>query len=110
MTLKLYGLKSCDTCRKALKQLEAAHLSPQFIDLRQMDHLSDKLPIWLAQDKSEALLNKRSTSWRQLDEAERAKPVETLLAAYPTLIKRPVIEAEERLFIGWSRAVQDALL
>jgi len=55
------------------------------------------------------LLNTRSTTWRGLDEAERAKDPLSLLAAHPTLMKRPLIDRNGELFLGWTKDVQAAL-
>ncbi len=101
----LYGLKTCDTCRKALKSLGDA----EFRDVR-----ADGLPENVARAAHDrfgaALLNRQSTTWRGLSEAERAGDPLTLIAAHPTLMKRPLIEAGGTLYLGWGKDVQDALL
>lgn len=95
--VKLYGLKNCDTCRKALKTLPDATLVdvraegvPQDLIVRALDKFGEKL------------LNTRSTTWRNLDEDARAKPPLELLAAHPALMKRPLIVAGDALLLGWS--------
>lgn len=112
MTLVLYGLKSCDTCKKALKALESAGKEAQFVDIRAGTDLDAKVPVWL-ESAGAALLNKASTTWRNLSEEDKAM-AETdpaaLLIANPTLIKRPVIESGSDLFIGWKKDVQAALI
>lgn len=101
----LYGLKTCDTCRKALKSLEDA----EFRDVRQ-----DGVPeahLKLAFERfGMSLLNTRSTTWRGLDAAERAGDPLELLAAHPTLMKRPLIVEGDEMHLGWGRDVQAALL
>ena len=106
--MKLYGIKSCDTCRKALKSIEAAGHSVEFVDVREAPLSSDELERF-AEKFGDALTNTRSTTWRGLSESERARPVLELLAENPTLMKRPVIEADQ-LYLGWKQDVQDALL
>ena|SRR6056297_565059 len=101
----LYGLKSCDTCRKALKSLEAA----TFRDVRADGVPPDVLKSAYAQFGA-ALLNTRSTTWRALDEAERARDPLDLLADHPTLMKRPLIDVDGRMYLGWGKDVQQALL
>lgn len=95
--MRLFGLKTCDTCRKALKTLPEA----KFFDVR-----SDGVPEDVLQQAldgfGEALLNTRSTTWRGLDDAQRARPPLELLADHPTLMKRPLIERDGELFLGWS--------
>ncbi len=101
--MKLYGIKTCDTCRKALAALPAA----EFVDVRDAplpDDLLDRALAAFPQD----LVNRRSTTWRGLSDAERALPERDLLRRHPTLMKRPLIEtADGALHLGWSDAVRD---
>lgn len=105
----LLGLKTCDTCRKALKALDAAGHSPRFRDVR-AEPLSAAEIARLRAAFGDQLVNRASATWRGLSEAERARPAEELLAAHPALMKRPVIEAEGRLHLGWSAEVRAQLL
>ena len=57
-----------------------------------------------------ALLNRRSTTWRGLAEAERGGDPVALMVAHPTLIKRPVIEEGDRLLLGWTEGTRAALV
>ncbi|WP_297774606.1 ArsC/Spx/MgsR family protein [uncultured Roseovarius sp.] len=102
----LYGLKTCDTCRKALKSLGEA---VEFRDIR-----SDGLPEGLVQvayaQFGEALVNRKSTTWRGLSEEDRETDPITLLAAYPALMKRPLIDDSGTLYLGWGKDTQAALL
>ena len=102
--LKIYGLKNCDNCRKAKKALEG-----ELQDVRD-DPLTDEQLQRFHEAFGAALLNTRSTTWRGLDEAQRAGDVLALLQQYPTLMKRPVIERHGELFLGWSKQVQAVLL
>lgn len=110
MSLTLYGLKNCDTCKKAIKALEGAGQVVTFVDIRAEADLQTKVPVWLASVGSELLVNRRSTTWRTLSEDARASDPEALLVANPTLIKRPVMEAGQAVHVGWSKDVQAALL
>jgi arsenate reductase (glutaredoxin) len=110
--MKLYGLKNCDTCKKAMKALDAAGQSYTFVDIRAEADVASLAPQWLKQVGSAKLINTRSTTWRQLDEAERAKAESDptgLLVANSTLVKRPVIERGDDVFVGWTKDVQAAL-
>ena len=107
--LTLYGLKNCDTCKKAMKTLEAAGRAVTFVDIRKDADLSAKVPVWLAALGADLLVNKRSTTWRGLDAATRASDPEALLIANATLIKRPVIETGNKVHVGWTKETQDAL-
>lgn len=110
MSLTLYGLKNCDTCKKALKALEAAGKPVDFVDIRAEADLGMKVPVWLNAAGVDALINKRSTTWRNLSDVERGADPKALLVGNPTLIKRPVIEAGSDTYVGWTTTAQEALL
>lgn len=103
--MKLYGLKACDTCRKALKVLPETAL----IDVRAQGVPEAVLDSALAQF-GDQLLNTRSTTWRGLSEEERSKAPKDLLQSHPALMKRPLIEAGGSLYLGWGPEVQAALV
>lgn len=100
----LYGLKTCDTCRKALKALGSA----QFVDVRDAGVPDKVLEQALAQF-GDKLLNTRSTTWRGLSEADRQGAPLDLIRAHPTLMKRPLIAQGDQLWLGWDKAVQSNL-
>lgn len=104
--MRVFSLKSCDTCRKALKSL-AGH-APDVIDVR-ADGVSDADRAAMIAAFGAGVLNTRSTTWRALDETERAKDPSDLLAAHPTLMKRPVIEHNGTWYQGWTPATKAAL-
>ena len=110
--MDLYGLKNCDSCKKALKALEAAGQEVRFVDVRADGVPGELLAEWLTKH-GEALINTRSTTWRGMDDDTRARagtdPV-GLLAEHPTLMKRPVIVARGESHVGWTKDVQAALL
>ncbi len=111
----LFGLKNCDTCRKALKALKDAGRQPDFHDVRADGVTKAYLTKWAKAAGWEKLLNKSSTTWRQLSDGEKAacaseKDAIALMAAHPTLIKRPVIEDGDRVTVGWSKETADRLL
>ncbi len=105
----LYGLKNCDTCKKAIKALEAAGRLVDFVDIRTEADLTAKVPAWLEAAGPDLLVNRRSTTWRGLSDEARAGDPATLLQANPTLIKRPVIEAGGETYVGWSKDVEATL-
>ncbi len=103
--MKFYGLKTCDTCRKAQKALKAAGQDFEVVDVRADGVSSDKLREWTQSLAWKTLLNTRSTTWRNLPDADKAdidmdKAI-TLMVAHPTLIKRPVIEKDGQVSVGW---------
>ena len=109
MSLTLYGLKNCDTCKKALKALEAAGKSVTFVDIRADADLQALVPKWLSNAGADVLINRRSTTWRSLSDEARETDPKALLVANPTLIKRPVIETAQAVHVGWTKDVQAAL-
>lgn len=102
--MRLYGLKNCDTCRKALKSLKNAEL----VDVRAQG-VPDPVMSAAYEKFGKALLNTRSTTWRELDENQRARPALELLADHPTLMKRPLIEDEDTLYLGWTEETRQGL-
>lgn len=107
--MHLYGLKNCDTCRKAAKALEAAGKAVIFVDVRATPLSPEQVSQFLAAFGDD-LINRRSTTWRGLEDGARADDPLALLAAHPALMKRPVIDAEGALYLGWGKDVQAALL
>ncbi len=105
MAQRIYGLKNCDTCRKAVKALAGFEL----VDVRAQGIDDTVLEAAFAQF-GEALLNTRSTTWRGLSESERAEAPLDLIRAHPALMKRPLIEVAGRHYLGWSKDVQAELL
>lgn len=108
--MKIYHLKACDTCRKAIKSLEQAGHSFEKQDVR-ADGLSRSDIEMLEQTLGyEALVNKRSTTWRGLSEAQKSSLTRetaiSLLVENPTLMKRPVIEKDGAYTIGWTKDIQ----
>ncbi|MEM8935900.1 MAG: Spx/MgsR family RNA polymerase-binding regulatory protein [Pseudomonadota bacterium] len=114
MTLDIYGLKNCDTCRKALKALAAKDVETVFHDLREDGVTKAQIKKWAAAAGWETLLNKRSTTWRGLPDALKNGVTETravaLMADHPTLLKRPIIErGPTQVFVGWSKETEATL-
>lgn len=103
--MQLYGLKNCDTCRKALKSLADAEL----VDVRDKGVPENVLMTAISLFGAK-LVNTRSTTWRNLAESERARPPAELLKAYPTLMKRPLIALPDgQLLLGWGADSRAAL-
>jgi len=100
----IYGLKNCDVVRKARKALPEA----QMHDVRDSPLRREKLEGFLAVFP-ETLVNKRSTAWRKLSEEERGTDPIALLQAHPALMKRPLIEAGAKLYLGWSAETENTI-
>jgi arsenate reductase len=102
----LYGIKNCDTVKKARLWLDQQKISYRFHDYR-ADGLDRALLLCFeAAFGWENLLNRKSTTWRQLaaeqqSGLDRNKAVELMLAT-PTLIKRPILEGDAKWLIGFN--------
>lgn len=114
MDLTIYHLKTCDTCRKAIKALQAAGHSLTLIDVRADGVPTGDLKAIQSAVGWQVLLNTRSTTWRGLAEADKAdmdapKALD-LMGEHPTLIKRPVIQNGDKITVGWTKPTQDIYL
>ena len=107
--MKLYGLKNCDSCKKALKEIRNAGKDIEFIDIRDMYISIDIIQNWLDWHGDEVLINRKSTTWRNLSDGDRRAPAPILLQTHSTLIKRPIIVAGDHSFVGWNADVKSAL-
>ena len=111
--MNLYGLKNCDTCRKARKALDAANIAYAFHDLREEIVSKAQIAKWAKAAGWEILLNRSSTTWRSLADADKTGVNETkavaLMAAHPALIKRPLIAfGDGSVVVGWTTEAQTA--
>jgi len=107
--LTLYGIPTCDTCKKAIKALQAAGNTVEFRDVR-ADPLTESEWAELLAEFGTTLVNTKSTTWRGLSDWLKHSEADAQLAAHPTLMKRPVIRANSTLYLGWDADVQAALL
>ena len=111
--LTVYGIKNCDTCRKALKWLSAEGVEHTFHDFRVDGLEAASVTRWANAVGWEKLLNRRGTTWRNLSDSNKdgvdATRAESLMMGNPTLIKRPVFDDGSQILIGFSAAEKDAL-
>lgn len=112
--MKLLGIKNCDTVRKARKWLEANDFDFDFIDIRDTPVSKTEWKKIVANTDTEILVNKRGTSWRKLDDADKdissASKVINLLTANPTVMKRPLLINEDMYHIGFKPEIYSELL
>ncbi len=104
--LVVHGIKSCDTCRRALKYLRDNDIEHRFHDVREDGLTIQMLERWADKIDWEKLLNRKSLSWRKVPEELRASMTrDKALAAMieqPTLLKRPVFEDVNFFAVGYS--------
>jgi len=104
--LTIYGLKNCDTCRKARSWLKERGIDHEFHDVRADGITSADVQRWADTAGWEKLLNRRGTTWRGLSDTDKeavdeAKAV-SLMSENPALIKRPVFEQAGKVVVGFT--------
>ncbi|MFZ5654814.1 MAG: Spx/MgsR family RNA polymerase-binding regulatory protein [Pseudomonadota bacterium] len=106
MTTSIYGIPNCDHTRQARRWLAGHGIACRFHDVRAAGLEPGRLAEWIAALGWEALVNRRSATWRQLDAATRARlaaaTAADLLRAAPTLLRRPVLEHRGAVHVGFS--------
>ena len=114
MSLTLYGIPNCDSVKKARQWLEQHGVDYRFHDFRKDGLEADLVNLWIKRVGADILLNRRGTTWRQLDEQHKADPdaasIAGLLLEYPTLIKRPVVTKGSQVLVGFDRDAWQSLL
>lgn len=110
----VFGIRNCDTCRQARRWLDGEGRDYRWVDLRAEPIAESRLRRWLESVGSDKLINRRSATWRSLEAGERAQADEPgaavgLLARHPTLVKRPVIEVDGRILVGFTDEIRSAL-
>jgi len=103
----LYGIPTCDTCKRALKTLERAGHEVTFRDIRK-DPLSDAEIAEIVGEFGAEAVNTQSTTYRSFSDFLKASEPEAQIKAQPPVMKRPVIKAD-RWYIGWDAATEAAL-
>lgn len=105
----LYGIPTCDTCKKALKALEGAGHEVTFRDVRATP-LSEAEIAEIVGEFGDRVINKASTTYRSFNDFLKASDPEAQIAAQPTVMKRPVIRNGAEWHLGWDDSVQAKLL
>lgn len=105
---EVYGLKNCDTCRKAVKWLKEEGVEVALHDVRKDGLKAGQVAFWAQAVGWELLLNRRGTTWRGLDEADKADLTEAkvvaLMEASPALMKRPIFVSGDAVHVGFKPA------
>lgn len=114
-TITLYGIPNCDTVKRARAWLEARDVGYTFHDFKKQGVPPDALAAWVAAVGWETLVNRKGTTWRQLDPAVRetvvdAASAQRALREHPSLVKRPVVEWPGGVTVGFDEAVFNARL
>lgn len=111
----MYGLKTCDTCRKARKALGEKGVDYEFKDVRETPPTKKEIESWSNAVGWETLLNRSSATWRGIPDDAKSDIGEAraiaLMQEHPTLIKRPIImRGPTEVHVGWTEATRKAVL
>jgi len=106
--ITLYGIKNCDTVKKSRDWLAKNNIEYRFHDFR-VDGLNQKqVENWINEIGLDALINKRSTTWKELDESTKTnfdeKNAAAVITENPTLIKRPLLDTGKQKHVGFKEA------
>ncbi|KZY31945.1 arsenate reductase [Oleiphilus sp. HI0081] len=104
-TVKIYGIKACDTMKKALTWLESHDIDFEFHDYKKTPIDEQSLEDWLSQVPWDELINKRGTTWRKLSDEDKsdidnAKAIR-LIQSNNSMIKRPVLKIDNQIHLGF---------
>ena len=104
----LYGISTCDTCKRALKTLAAAGRDVTFRDIRAAPLTTAEITRIVIEFGSRAV-NTQSTTYRAFSDFLKASEPEAQIAAQPAVMKRPVIQDGDRWYLGWDGPTEAAL-
>ncbi|MEJ7589403.1 MAG: arsenate reductase [Ferruginibacter sp.] len=106
-TITVYGISNCDIIKKTLDWYKKKNIAVDFHDYKKEGISPEKITGWCREAGWERLLNKKSTTWRGLPLEEQQKITNeqkaiTLMMEYPTIIKRPVVEINNKIIVGFN--------
>lgn len=111
MAITIYGIKNCDTMKKACAWLDAHDVDYAFHDYKNAGIDKDRLALWSKEAGWEILLNKAGTTFRKLPDADKANLTEkkalALMLAQPSMIKRPVLDLGRKLVVGFKADIYE---
>ncbi len=114
VAITLYGIKNCDTVKKARRWLEAQPVAYAFHDFREHGLTKAQIEQWIAELGWETLVNKRSTTWKELTTKTREQlnehNVVDVILEHPTLIKRPLLDNGKERHVGFNEAQYQVLI
>lgn len=112
--IKIYGIPNCDTMKKAMKWLNDHKLKYEFHDYKKWGVPEKELKLWVKNAGWEVVLNKRSTTWKNLSDKIKKNLNEYsaihIMMENPSSIKRPVLVDDNRLILGFKESEYESLL
>lgn len=110
----LFGISNCDRLVKAKKMLQQSGVEFEYIDFRKGKFSVSHIESWLERVSIDELISKRSGGWKKLTEQQQTKlmanPDPALIFEHETLIKRPVLVADEVIHFGFKQSIYDAII
>lgn len=115
MTITLYGIPNCDTVKKARTWLDARGIEHAFHDVKKAGLNADRVDAWLDHVSWEVLVNRKGTTWRGLADERKAAIVDARSAAAlmlesPSIIKRPVLDIDGTIHVGFSEPLYQQMI
>lgn len=112
--LKIYGIKNCDTVKKALQWFSAHHIAYTFVDFKKKPVEKERVLDWMSKKSWKELVNTRGTTYRALSEDQKKNMTDETTALQIILeknciIKRPIIEYNNQLIVGFDEALYTAI-
>lgn len=106
MSITVYGIKNCDTMKKAMTWLETQHIPYTFHDYKKQAITAADISSWIDVLGLDTVVNRKGTTWKKLDANVQANfhgevAIQTLLAQ-PSLIKRPLVNKDQEFFVGFN--------
>jgi len=110
----IYGIKNCDTMKKAMKWLDEAGIEYHFHDYKKVGVSPELIDGWLSQFAWDELVNRRGTTWRKLDESVResmdTESAKAVMMENPSIIKRPLLDTGRERILGFKADDYEARL
>ena len=106
--MRMYGITNCDTIKTARAWLSEHGIAYRFVDFKKTPPLREQLTGWCAEAGWQTLLNRRGTTWKKLEPEAQALVIDErtaiqLMVTNPTAIRRPVVESDEGILVGFDR-------
>lgn len=112
--LQIYGIKNCDTLKKTLKWFDEHNADVEFIDYKKQPPSQQLAQQFVLALGWEAVINKRGTTWRKLDDATKqsidAERAIELMQEQPSIIKRPIIRQGDQFWVGYDETIFKTLI
>lgn len=112
-SIKMYGIKNCQTMKKAMTWLESKQIDFEFHDYKKLGIDESTLEEWLKQKQWDEIINKRGTTWRKLSDEDKtdidpAKAIR-LMIENPSMIKRPALNVAGKLYLGFDEDLYQSI-